>query len=70
MEQLVRDLQELGYVVEWNVRFSTWEVRDFCGDVCDYISYGFLAVVLRHGFTFSITIQWDICKLFVKFVKL
>lgn len=70
MEQLIKDLKELGYTFEWNETFNAWKVRDFCCDVCDYISYCFIAVVLKHGFTFSFTIQWGTCDLLVKFVKL
>ena len=61
MEQLIKDLKELGYELVYDDQSVSWRVVDYIAGVNDYLPSAFSSVVFRHGYIFScgITLEGD-----------
>lgn len=70
MEQLIKDLKELGYEIEWYAPLVAWRVTDTATGINDFLPSAFVEFVFRHGFVFSVgdTLEGD--GLCVQFRKL
>jgi hypothetical protein len=70
MEQLIKDLKELGYELVYDEFSGAWKVVDFLGSINDFLPSAFSAIVFKNGFIFSCGIALDDRSLVVEFSKL
>lgn len=61
MEQLIKDLKELGYELVYYEPLESWRVVDYVASINDYLPAAFVEFVFRHGFIFSVgtTLEGD-----------
>ena len=70
MEQLIKDLKELGYELVYDELTESWAVVDFLDGINDFLPSAFSKIVFRHGFIFSVGTTMEGDGLVVKFYKL
>ena len=70
MEQLIKDLKELGYELVYDESAGSWMVVDYFASVNDFLPSAFSEIVFRHGYIFSVAIDFPGACLVVKFYKL
>lgn len=70
MEQLIKDLKELGYELVYDELSESWKVVDYIASINDYLPSAFSEIAFRHGFIFSVGTTLDYQGLVVKFSKL
>lgn len=70
MEQLIKNLKELGYELVYDELTESWAVVDFLDGMNDFLSSAFSKVVFKHGYIFSVGITLEGDGLVIKFYKL
>ena len=70
MEQLIKDLKELGYELVYDELTESWAVVDFLDGINDFLPSAFSKVVFKHGYIFSVGIAFPGDCLVVEFKKL
>ena len=70
MEQLIKDLKELGYELVYDELTESWAVVDFLDGMNDFLPSAFSKVVFKHGFIFSVGSSLGDDGLVIKFYKL
>ena len=70
MEQLIKNLKELGYELVYDELTESWKVVDYIASINDFLPSAFSGIVFRHGFVFSVGIAFPGDCLVVKFNKL
>lgn len=70
MEQLLKDLKELGYELVYDELTESWKVVDYIASINDFLPSTFSAIVFKHGFIFSCGIAFPGDSLCVKFYKM
>jgi len=70
MEQLVKNLKELGYELVYDESMEGWRVVDYIAGVNDFLPSAFSRLVFEHGFYFSCGIMLGGHDLCVNFKKL
>lgn len=70
MEQLLKDLRNLGFELVYYEPFEAWHVIDFLAYVNDFLPSAFSEVVFKNGFSFSCGVTLDGKGLCVKFYEL
>ena len=70
MEQLIKDLKELGYELVYDEFSESWKVADFTASINDFLPSTFAEIVFRHGYIFSVGIALEGGGLCVSFKKL
>jgi len=53
MENLIKNLKELGYELVYDESMEGWRVVDYIAGINDYLPSSFSEVVFKHGFIFS-----------------
>ena len=69
MEQLIKELEELGYELVYDELTESWKVADFTGLINDFLPSAFSEIVFKHGYIFSVGIAFTGIFLVVKFYK-
>lgn len=69
MEQLIKDLKELGYELVYDELTESWKVVDYIASINDFLPSAFSEIVFRHGYIFSVGIAFPGDCLVVKFKK-
>lgn len=61
MEDLLKDLDKLGYGLVYYEQLESWKVVDYIAGINDYLTSDFVKVVFSHGFIFSVgtTLEGD-----------
>lgn len=67
MEQLIKDLKQLGYELVYDELTESWKVVDFIACIDDFLPSAFSEIVFKHGFIFSVGIAFPGDCLVVKF---
>lgn len=70
MEQLIKNLKELGYELVYDEQSKSWRIVDYVAEINDYLPSAFSEIVFRHGFIFSCGITLEGNGLCVRFSKL
>lgn len=70
MEQLIKDLKDLGYELVYNESAEEWRVVDFLDYVNNFLPTYFSEIVFKNGYAFSIGTTSDNDGMVVKFRKL
>lgn len=70
MEQLIKDLKNLGYELVYYEPLEAWRVFDFLASDCEFLASVFSEVVFKNGFSFSCGITLDGEGLCVRFYEL
>ena len=69
MEELIKDLKELGYELVYYEPLNAWKVVDTIAEVDDYLTSQFCRIVVEHGFVFSCGITLEGRNLCVQFYR-
>jgi hypothetical protein len=67
MEQLKKDLKELGYELVYYEPMDAWRVIDVSDGFNNYLPTAFSKIVFRHGFVFSCSITSESNGFYVRF---
>lgn len=70
MEQLIKDLKNLGYELVYDEYSEAWKVVDSLASISDYLPSAFSAIVFKHGYLFSVGVTLEDRGLVVEFSKL
>lgn len=70
MEQLIKDLKQLGYELVYDELSESWKVVDYLDSINDFLPSAFSKIVFKHGCIFSVGIAFSGDSLCVKFSKL
>lgn len=69
MEQLIKDLKELGYELVYYEPLDAWRVVDSLGGFNGFLPSAFSKIVFKHGYIFSVCVTFEGNGLCVKFEK-
>ena len=70
MENLIKNLKQLGYELVYDESMEGWRVVDSLAGINDYLPASFSEIVFKHGFIFSCGVTLNGQGLCVCFHKL